>query len=93
MKSIIKKRIFLAVFKICKWIERKFSLRCDNYEGEEAPYCGHHYSGYTTVLTYSDNFEGDGVEGIHIKNWCWQINHSLSNYGTPYFIKHDKDLF
>ena len=57
----MKKRLINLVIDACYRIDKKRG-KLDHYEGETAPYCGHHYNGTDGVLYSSHYHEGDGGE-------------------------------
>jgi len=57
----MRKRLINLVIDACYRIDEKRGV-LKHYEGETAPYCGHHYSGTDGVLYSSHYHEGDGGE-------------------------------
>ena len=57
----MKKRLINIIIDACYRIDEKRGV-LKHYEGETAPYCGHHYSGIDGVLYGSHYHEGDGGE-------------------------------
>ena len=57
----MNKRLINLVIDACYRIDKKRGV-LKHYEGETAPYCGHHYSGTDGVLYSSHYHEGDGGE-------------------------------
>lgn len=58
MKTI-NSTIARAIYETCEAIDRKRD-RLNDYEYEDAPYCGHFHSGHDGPLTKSRFHEGDG---------------------------------
>ena len=61
----MRKRLINLVIDACYRIDEKRGV-LKHYEGETAPYCGHHYSGTDGVLYSSHYHEGDGGERVDI---------------------------
>lgn len=57
----MRKRLINLVIDACYRIDEKCG-KLNHYEGETAPYCGHHYSGTDGVLYSAYYREGDGGE-------------------------------
>ena len=75
----MKKRLIRLIVDACKYIDYK-RKKLEYYEGETAPYCGHHYSGADGVLYKAYYREGEGYEearflgfvfGIDTDDDCW----------------------
>ena len=81
MKTI-KNILFKTTFKICGWLEDKFLS--DNYYNEWSTEEGHvgHFSGGGR-LTYCEDTEGDGIEGIKLGSIHWVRSYQLSDYSSP----------
>jgi len=77
--------LFNATLKICGWIEDKLLGGHEYHEwSTEEGHVGHSSGGGR--LTYCDDTEGDGVEGIKIGRLHWVRSYSLSNYENPVFV-------
>ncbi len=57
----MKKRLIRLIVDACKYIDYK-RKKLEYYEGETAPYCGHHYQGANGVLYKAYYREGEGYE-------------------------------
>ena len=57
----MRKRLINLVIDACYRIDEKRG-KLNHYEGETAPYCGHHYNGTDGVLYSAYYREGDGGE-------------------------------
>jgi len=58
-------RLINLVIDACYRIDEKRG-KLNHYEGETAPYCGHHYNGTDGVLYSAHYHEGDGGECANV---------------------------
>ena len=74
--------LFDATLKICGWIEDKLLGGHEYHEwSTEEGHVGHSSGGGR--LTYCDDTEGHGVEGIRIGRFHWVRSYQLSDHGKP----------
>ena len=70
-----------AIYKLFLWIDTKLEYY-DGYEGESAPYCGHHYNGHDGKFTQGRYAEGDGGEWTIKMKWLFMAGYENVEYSS-----------